>query len=373
MRQIREMPLDTRNSLALVALVPGMRWVSTQSGGERATYVQGQGLRQNKTAFQLDGVSSNAPMDEGGTGIPNVDAVAEFNVETLNFSAENGRDPMQVIVATKVRQQRSSTAPRGSSIRTTPTTRATPLRCSAPRVRRNEFGGDIGGPVIRNKTFFFANFDGTVIHNAQIWNTQAVTPAMEKGDFSALSKTIIDPLYEYAIHGQHHSAVQIHCRVVVFPAQAAGGELAGRALQANTGTVNDTWEGTLRIDHQITATQRIYGRYVTVREPSTQLGYSPDAVTNDLVTQHNLGVNYTWTLSGNSVLTFVGGMLRTREEYTNDALGKTNDATSGGHPGLSDRRPREVDRASKPELRQRLSGHLLRRMGRSGRAVRRRL
>src|SRR5262249_47374708 len=101
MRQIRDMPLDTRNSLGLVAMVPGMRWVSTQSGGERATFVQGQGLRSNKTAFQLDGVSSNAPMDEGGTGIPNVDAIAEFSVETLNFSAENGRDPLQVKVATK--------------------------------------------------------------------------------------------------------------------------------------------------------------------------------------------------------------------------------------------------------------------------------
>ena len=100
LQQIRELPLDTRNPLALVALVPGMRYVSTQSGGERGTYVQGQGLRQNKTEFTLDGFISNAPMDEGGTGIPNVDAVAEFSVE-MNFSAENGRDPMQVKVATK--------------------------------------------------------------------------------------------------------------------------------------------------------------------------------------------------------------------------------------------------------------------------------
>src|SRR6185312_9448591 len=84
MEQIRELPLVTRNPLALVALAPGMRYESTQPGGERATFVQGQGQRNNKTGFQLDGLNSNAPMDEGGTGIPNVDMIAEFNVETLN-------------------------------------------------------------------------------------------------------------------------------------------------------------------------------------------------------------------------------------------------------------------------------------------------
>ena len=101
MQQIRELPLPTRNPLALVGLVPGMRYESTQDGGERATYVQGQGLRNNKTAFLLDGLNSNAPMDEGGTAIPNVDTIAEFNVQTLNFSAESGRNPMQVLVVTK--------------------------------------------------------------------------------------------------------------------------------------------------------------------------------------------------------------------------------------------------------------------------------
>ena len=333
MRQIREMPLDTRNSLALVALVPGMRWVSTQSGGERATYVQGQGLRQNKTSFQLDGISSNAPMDEGGTGIPNVDAIAEFNVQTLNFSAENGRDPMQVIVATKSGSNQFHGSAWEFNQNDAYNARNT-FATSTPRVRRNEFGGDIGGPVIRNKTFFFANFDGTVIHNAQIWNTQAVTPAMEQGNFSALSKTIIDPTTNTPFAGNIIPQSRITSASSYFLPKLLVANTPGGLFQANTGTVNDTWEGTLRIDHQITATQRIYGRYVTVREPSTQLGYSPDAVTNDLVTQHNLGLNYTWTLSANSVLTFVGGMLRTREEYTNDALGKTNDALQAGIQGF---------------------------------------
>ena len=333
MQQIRQLPLDTRNPLALVSLVPGMHWVNTQSGGERATYVQGQGLRDNKTSFQLDGVSSNAPMDEGGTGIPNVDAVAEFSVETLNFSAENGRDPVQVHIATKSGGNEFHGAAWEFNQNDAYNARNT-FAVSTPRVRRNQFGADIGGPVKRNKTFFFANFEGTVIHNAQIWNTQAVTGAMKQGDFSALSTTIIDPLTKTPFAGNVVPQNRISSASAYFLPKLLQANSANGLFRANTGTVNDTWEGTGRVDHQITDAQRIYGRYVTVREPSTLLGYAPTAVTNDRVEQHNVAVNYAWTLSPNTVFTAGGGMLRTRESYTNPDLGKNNDALSAGIQGF---------------------------------------
>ena len=333
MQQIRELPLDTRNSLALVSLVPGMRWVSSQSGGERATFVQGQGLRSNKTAFTLDGVSSNAPMDEGGTGIPNVDAVAEFSVETLNFSAENGRDPLQVRVVTKSGSNELHGAAWEFNQNDAYNARNT-FALSAPRVRRNQFGGAVGGPILKNRTFFFGNFEGTVIHNAQIWNTQAVTAAMKQGDFSGVSTTIVDPLSSQPFAGKIIPASRISSASKYLAGKLLEANSAGGLFRANTGTVNDTWEGTGRIDHQITALQRIYGRYVTVRQPSTQLGYAPTAVTDDTVSQHNIGVNYTWTMSSATVFTAGGGMLRTRESYTNSALGKTNDALEAGIQGF---------------------------------------
>ncbi|MGH9629637.1 MAG: carboxypeptidase regulatory-like domain-containing protein, partial [Bryobacteraceae bacterium] len=159
MRQIRELPLPTRNPLALVGLVPGMRWESTQDGGERATYVQGQGLRNNKTAFLLDGLNSNAPMDEGGTAIPNVDTIAEFNVQTLNFSAESGRNPMQVVVVTKSgTNQFHGTAfyNYNSHVLNSRNFFATerPLRVY------NNFGASLGGPIKKNKLFFFGDYEG---------------------------------------------------------------------------------------------------------------------------------------------------------------------------------------------------------------------
>ena len=100
MEQIRELPLSVRNPVVLVNLVPGMRF--TGSGGpERGSTVQGFGMRANQTEFQLDGLNANAAMDEGGITIPNVDTIAQFSVETSSFSAENGRNPLQVVMVTK--------------------------------------------------------------------------------------------------------------------------------------------------------------------------------------------------------------------------------------------------------------------------------
>ena len=74
MQQIRELPLSIRNPVALVNLVPGMRYLGS-GGPERGSTVQGQGTRDNQTEFQLDGLNSNAGMDEGGMAIPNVELV----------------------------------------------------------------------------------------------------------------------------------------------------------------------------------------------------------------------------------------------------------------------------------------------------------
>ena len=102
-KQILELPLNGRNPVELVRLIPGMRFLG-QNGPERGIFVQGLGNRTGDgggTEFQVDGLNSNAGMDEGGFGIPNVDTIAEFNVETADFSAEHGRNAVQVLAATK--------------------------------------------------------------------------------------------------------------------------------------------------------------------------------------------------------------------------------------------------------------------------------
>ncbi|MGH9161484.1 MAG: carboxypeptidase regulatory-like domain-containing protein, partial [Vicinamibacteraceae bacterium] len=101
MQQIRELPLRTRNPVALVGLVPGMRFLSSDSGAERNAYVQGLGARSNATGFQIDGANANSGMDEGAMGVSNVETIAEFSVQTSSFDASSGRSPIQVVMASR--------------------------------------------------------------------------------------------------------------------------------------------------------------------------------------------------------------------------------------------------------------------------------
>src|SRR6185312_11443513 len=144
MQQIRELPLSQRNPVALVSLAPGMRYLGS-GGPERGSTVQGMGTRDNQTEFQLDGLNSNAAMDEGGMAIPNVDAIAEFSVETNSFSAESGRDPVQVILVTKS----GSNAFHGAAwefLQNDVLNARNTFALTVPKLRRNQYGFAAGGP-----------------------------------------------------------------------------------------------------------------------------------------------------------------------------------------------------------------------------------
>ena len=336
MQQIRELPTAIRNPLVLVALVPGMVYEGTQSGLERATTVQGNGLRNNKTAFQLDGLNSNAPMDEGGTAIPNVDAVEEISVQSLNFSAESGRDPMQVLVVTK-----SGTNQFHGSlwefVQNDKFNARNTFAVSKPAVRRNQFGASVGGPVIKNKIFFFGAFEGTRITSQSIYNSVAVTPAMKTGDFSALSKIIKDPYNNGApFAGNKIPASAISGASKYFLPLILEPNSPGGFFRTNASSYDNTYEGTGRVDYFIKASHRIYGRYVTVREPILRLGYNPSPSISgyDEVRQHSIGLNYNWTMSANTLLIVSFGRMSTNDSYSNPNLGKQNDVEMAGIQGI---------------------------------------
>ncbi|PYU97210.1 MAG: hypothetical protein DMG08_00180, partial [Acidobacteria bacterium] len=192
-KQILELPLNGRNPVELVRLIPGMRFLG-QNGPERGIFVQGLGNRTGDgggTEFQVDGLNSNAGMDEGGFGIPNVDTIAEFNVETADFSAEHGRNAVQVLAATK-----SGTNGfhgtlwefhRNNALDAFNTFAKTP-GANKPKLIRNQFGYGVGGPIVKDKTFFFTSYEGTRIRQETIYNSTTVPQAFLQGNFSSLSK-----------------------------------------------------------------------------------------------------------------------------------------------------------------------------------------
>jgi len=344
MDQIRQLPLATRNPLALVGLVPGMNYQGTSNAaGMRITTVQGNGLRNDKTNFQLDGVTSNDGSAEGGTAVPNVDSIAEFSVQTIDSGAEAGRSPSQVIVVTKG----GTNSFHGSAFEFVQNDIFNAYNAFAdktkakPRVRYNLFGGTLGGPIYRNKTFFFGSFQGTIIRNAQLLNEAAIPtafiPTASGGaDFSSWPTPIKDPVTGLPFAGNQIPASRIDSAAKYFLPILVTPNSTGNRYIANAHTYDKTYEYLGRADHQITSNQRIYGRYFYLQEPTQQVGYRADESTYGLNTlrQHGLAVNYTWEMTPKTLITVTGGMMRSKDGYTNPALGKQNDSQLAGILGI---------------------------------------
>jgi hypothetical protein len=331
MTQIRELPLSVRNPVVLVNLVPGMRFIG-RGGPERGSTVQGFGLRDNQTQFQMDGVTANAAMDEGGMGIPNVDAVAEFNVQTNSFSAENGRNPLQVLVVTKSGTNEFHGA-LWHFLQNDALNARNTFAGAVPKLRRNQFGAAIGGPIWQNKTFFFASFEGTPIRGQNVYNSTVASPAMLQGDFSGLPP-VRDPLTGQQFPNNRIPTERFsQASKFFFPYVLLPNSPDGR-FRAEVANSNDTYEGTGRIDHIINDKQRIYGRWVVLDNAALSPGYSPDIVSNNNTRQHNVAVNYTYTLTPTMLLTASGGYLRSDNRFGWPLAGVDNLTANAGIQGF---------------------------------------
>src|SRR5262249_25501458 len=176
---------------------------------------------------------------------------------------------------------------------------------------------------------------GTAMQHYRLYNSLPVPPAMKPGNFGALSKVIRNPFSAGAPfpnnqipRSQFSRASQYFLPWILEPNSADG------FFKGSAPAPNDTYEGTIRVDHELTHSQRIYGRYVSVHQPRLVPGFRPDQVGNDEVIQNNVGVNYNWTISPRLLFSAAGGTLHTTERYGNPLLGKQNDSVLAGIQGL---------------------------------------
>jgi len=167
-QKILELPLNGRNFVQLALLVPGVN--SGQPGAGRGGGISIGGTRSEQNAFQLDGVSNSDQWDNNISFSPSVDAIQEFKIEVNNYAAEFGKGAGgQISVVTKSGaneyhgsayefHRNSAVAARNYFDRNPNFMRDG--KFVAPPLIRNEFGGTFGGPVFKNKTFFFGEYQG---------------------------------------------------------------------------------------------------------------------------------------------------------------------------------------------------------------------
>jgi len=193
--KVVEMPLNGRTFYSLATLTPGVAAPLNNQGYRGAFSVAGSCQTCNN--FTLNGMDNNDPTIATPNFRPSIDAIQEFNILTGIYGAQYGLGSGgQIIVSTKS----GTNEFHGSAYEF--------LRNSAmdarnffqagkpPSFKRNQFGGTVGGPIIKNKTFFFYSYEGLRLSQAETQLTTVPTIAMKNGDFSGLlpGKVIKDPL-----------------------------------------------------------------------------------------------------------------------------------------------------------------------------------
>ncbi len=188
---IFELPLNGRNTLDLLKTQPGISATNPDSGAA-GNYSIG-GMRTDSVTYLLDGGLNNNLLDNGVVANPNPDAIAEFRVLENNYSAEYGRNAGGIVsVVTKSgTNQFHGTAfdyVRNNFFDAN-TFFNNQQNLPVPVLKRNQFGGTVGGPIVKNKLFFFFSYEGQrqISLDVSPGKVTAFTPAEANGDFSQSS------------------------------------------------------------------------------------------------------------------------------------------------------------------------------------------
>jgi hypothetical protein len=176
------MPLDGRSYTDLMALQPGVVPISTgeysmqsPSGNLNSGNMSVSGQREDANGFMVNGGNVEEGGGNGAAIIPDLDSIAEFRIQTNNFDAQYGNYSGGLVnVVTKsgtnqfhgdvfefLRNNKMDARNFYSYNQTNPVTGAEEPGTARAELHRNQFGGTIGGPIIRDKVFFFGDYQGT--------------------------------------------------------------------------------------------------------------------------------------------------------------------------------------------------------------------
>lgn len=196
-RRVVDLPLNGRNLMSLASLIPGVTNVSapqTMNDARGGAEMDVSGSLPNAVVYTFDGAFMNNPSRNTGLNLPPPDAIQQFRILTTNFEAEYGHNSgAQVEVVSKA----GTDAVHGAAwefLRNNVFNARDYFAPAVPTQQQNQFGGAVGGPILKRRLFFFASYQGLTNHH-QAESVEAFVPsaAQRQGDFSALDTTLTDP------------------------------------------------------------------------------------------------------------------------------------------------------------------------------------
>jgi len=264
--QIVNLPLNGRAYADLALLSPGVRRSGIADSRDASFNVHG--LRSALNSFILDGVDNNS-YGTSNQGFSNQvvqvspDAVEEFKVQTNNFSAEFGRTGGAVVNASMrsgTNQFRGTVWEFNRNDALNAVGFFKPTSGVKPKLNRNQFGFVFGGPIVRNRTFFFTDYEGYRQISRQMTFASIPTMEMRQG---ILGRPILNPVTGelYADGVIPSSAITPFARQVLagLPAPTRPGTANNFDSLPRRQDYNDKYD--IKIDHQFNTRLNAFGRW----------------------------------------------------------------------------------------------------------------
>lgn len=311
--RVKNLPLNGRNPLQLQALVAGAAAISSGGGGQaEENVISINGGRQAENGYTLDGADNEDPFFFTPAVFPNPDALEEFSIQTSNYGAQEGLGSgAQMNAITKS----GTNAFHGTAfeyLRNQIFDAAGYFAKTVPPFHQNQFGGTVGGPVWKNRLFFFFAYQGTRQRSSPSVETLTVPDAAERaGNFSEITKQLTYPGTTTPVPGNVFLPSQLYQPALNFlstfvPLPNAPNNVYSYA--ASSLMNDDQYVG--KLDTQILANDHLSGRILNDTNVNNQVPSTndlPGFVANINYVDWNLAVNETHIFSANLLNQFTFG------------------------------------------------------------------
>jgi carboxypeptidase family protein len=361
--QIKTLPLNGRNFVNLTRTVPGVvrgiPGANIDGAGSLAwrasASFSANGQRPRDNNYMLDGVDNNETWLQTVVLFPSVDALDEFKLQTSTYSAEFGRSLGGVV---NLQIKSGTNALHGSGFEFLRNSRFDENNYfndlagrAKPDFSQHQYGGTIGGPLVKDKTFFFFDYQGYHVNQGATYLSTVPSAKMRQGDFSELNRIIYDPLTHLPFPGNiipqdrwDPAARNILNQLI--PEPDTGGTRSASGQIINNYLINPTLERQdnqidLKVDHMLSSANRFFGRYsyekthrvLPATLPHGDAGFTFGAGEGDIKAQ-GFAFNDTHTFKANLLNEFRAGWSSIKFFMTSIDYG-TNPAQAVGIPGIN--------------------------------------
>jgi hypothetical protein len=315
-KKIVEIPLNGRFFLDLALLTAGTVVPSTNNrtflaapSGIGISGINASGTREDSTNYLFDGINLSDMVQNQITFQPNIDSIQEFKVQTNAFNAEYGRNAGIIINAISKSGTNSIHGTVFEFVRNEMFDAKNFFdRADLPIApfKRNIYGYSVGGPIVRNKTFFFTSYEGRQGREVATLNSQVPTAA----DRAAVTNPVIQKL------------------LALVPSANFGNRFQGSAPRKR-----ELNQFTGRVDHSFSSRDVVFGNFISNRdsrtEPTLQGNTLPGFGDFRPAQRYLLSLGYTRVIAPSITNELRAGLNRVHITFAPDVLGKLNPADYG--------------------------------------------